>query len=162
MIRPAQEKDDPAIASLWNGMIKNTLATFTDVTKSASDIAELRQMPSSPCLVYVDAHAVLGFARFGSFRTGPGYAATCEHSVVVADQAHGKGVGTELMRALMAEAKAEGIHVMVAAISSANPGAQRFHARLGFVDVGRMPEVGRKAGQWLDLVLMQKILGAAD
>ena len=51
-----------------------------------------------------------------------------------------------------------GIHVMVAAISSANPTAQQFHAACGYTEVGRLPQVGRKCDQWLDLVLMQKIL----
>jgi len=34
------------------------------------------------------------------------------------------------------------------------------HARAGFVEVARMPEVGRKFGRWLDLVFMQRILDA--
>ncbi len=31
----------------------------------------------------------------------------------------------------------------------------RFHERLGFVEVARLPEVGVKFGRWLDLVLLQ-------
>ena len=62
------------------------------------------------------------------------------------------------MAALEDAARAEGVHVLIAGISSANPGAIVFHTALGFAEVGRMPEVGRKQGQWLDLVLMQKIL----
>jgi phosphinothricin acetyltransferase len=59
---------------------------------------------------------------------------------------------------LEAHAKASGSHVIVAGISSANPRSITFHARRGFVEVGRMPEVGRKWDQWLDLILMQKRL----
>jgi phosphinothricin acetyltransferase len=47
---------------------------------------------------------------------------------------------------------------MVAAIDGANDASIRFHERLGFTVVARMPETGQKFGRWLDLVLMQRIL----
>jgi phosphinothricin acetyltransferase len=31
---------------------------------------------------------------------------------------------------------------------------------MGFVEVARMPEIGRKFGRWLDLVFMQRMLDA--
>jgi phosphinothricin acetyltransferase len=49
---------------------------------------------------------------------------------------------------------------MVAAVDGANEGSIRFHERLGFVVVGRMPEVGFKFGRWLDLVLLQRVIRA--
>ena len=49
-------------------------------------------------------------------------------------------------------------HVMVAGIDADNLGSIAFHRALGFTEVARMPEVGRKFDRWLDLVLMQRIL----
>ena len=45
-------------------------------------------------------------------------------------------------------------------IDSQNANSIDFHAALGFVEVARMPEVGEKFGQRLDLVLMQRRLSA--
>ena len=66
------------------------------------------------------------------------------------------------MERLQNTAHEAGFHVMVAGVSSANSGGLAFHKSLGFGEVGRMPEVGFKRGKWLDLILMQKFLGADD
>ena len=47
---------------------------------------------------------------------------------------------------------------MVGGIDADNATSLRFHERLGFVEVARMPQVGRKFDRWLDLVLVQLIL----
>jgi phosphinothricin acetyltransferase len=62
------------------------------------------------------------------------------------------------METLVERARAAGVHVLVAAVDAENEASLRFHERLGFVEVARMPEVGQKFGRWLDLVLLQRIV----
>ena len=115
------------------------------------------QALSAPCPV------VLGYASFGPFRgSWPGYRHTVEHSVHVRADQRGRGLGTALIHALFAEAQARDVHVMVGAIDAENTGSLRLHARLGFVETGRMPQVGRKFGRWLDLVFMQRFVQEWD
>ncbi len=100
----------------------------------------------------------MGVAAFGWVRDAvkrPGYRFTVENTVHVREDRWRSGVGLVLMRALIDEATARGKHSMIAAIDSANQGSIRFHQRLGFVEVGRMPEIGAKFGRWLDLVVLQ-------
>ena len=66
------------------------------------------------------------------------------------------------MQALIDRARAQGLHVMVAAIESGNAASIRLHERLGFATTGQMPQVGQKFGRWLDLTFMQLILDARD
>ncbi len=144
-----------------NPVIRSTLATFTSREKTVSEIdAAIAGHPGCH-LVAEHGGRVSGYACFGPFRAGPGYAHTAEHTIYLAPETQGRGLGRELMARLEAQAAQAGIHVLVAGISSANPAAAAFHAALGYREVGRLPETGRKAGQWLDLVLMQKILPAA-
>ena len=99
----------------------------------------------------------IGFATYGPFRDNerlPGYRFTVEHSVHVSEAAWGKGVGRRLMDELIARAAAGGVHVMLGAVDAANGGSVRFHERVGFVEQGRLREVGWKHDQWLDLVFM--------
>ncbi|MEL7099516.1 MAG: N-acetyltransferase family protein [Pseudomonadota bacterium] len=153
MIRAAEAGDDAAIAALWNTVIAAPHITFTTVPKTASDIAAQRAL--HPVLV---AGAVDGFATFGPFRGGPGYAKCAELSVHVAEHARGKRIGFALVTALEEVASAQGLDVLVAGISGANPGAQTFFARLGYAHVGNMLGIGAKHGRRYDLVLMQKYL----
>lgn len=50
------------------------------------------------------------------------------------------------------------VHVLVAGIDGDNTESIAFHHAMGFSEVARMPEVGRKFDRWLDLVLMQRII----
>lgn len=158
MIRAAEPADAEAIARLWNWMIRTTLWTFTTIEKSPEDITDMMSARPGAFLVAREGDVIAGFLTFGSFRAGPGYAATVEHTILVSPDFHMRGIGRSLMQAGIEAARAARHHVMVGGISGRNPVGLSFHARLGFDEVGRMPQVGYKNGEWLDLVLMQKIL----
>ncbi|MFK7837934.1 MAG: N-acetyltransferase family protein [Sulfitobacter sp.] len=159
ILRAAEPKDASAIAALWNAVIRNTALTFTSDEKAPETLAALIAERAGAFWVAED-HDVQGFVTFGPFRAGPGYAATVEHTIILSDEAQGKGLGRALMQTAMDAAATRGHHIMVAGISSANPGGVAFHTALGFAQTAYMPRVGRKAGQWYDLILMQKTLGA--
>jgi L-amino acid N-acyltransferase YncA len=158
VIRPALNSDATEITALWNAMILETAVTFTTELKLRGDV-EAMIADSARCVLIAELDgAFSGFALFGSFRNGPGYAGTVEHSVYVAPKAKRKGLGRLLLDELTKMAVKTGHHVMVGAISGGNLAAVKFHQSLGFDQVARMPEVGRKNSVWHDLILMQKIL----
>ena len=159
-LRAARSEDAHAIAGITNRIIAETLVTFTTTLKDPADIARDIVERGPAYLVLEQGEEVVGFCTYGPFRGGPGYAATVELTIQLAPAAQGQGAGRALLSRLIAVAQSQGKHVMVAGISSANPGAVAFHRAMGFTETGRMPEVGRKQGQWLDLILMQKILTA--
>ncbi len=157
VIKSATAQDAAWITDIWNAVIADTLVTFTTTLKTVQEVAEL--IEARPVFTLSDGQ---GFATYGPFRAGPGYSATAEHTIYLAPDACGRGQGAALMDHMTAHAAQTGHRVLVAGISSANPGAVRFHARHGFAQVGHMPGVGHKAGQWLDLILMQKTLNPPD
>jgi L-amino acid N-acyltransferase len=160
MIRAATTEDCAAIATLWNPIIRDTLVTFTTAEKSAEGVAAALAEKASagfPFLV-ADRGGVLGFATYGAFRAGPGYAFTVEHTIILGPEARGQGIGRALMAAIEDHARAAGIHSMIAGVSAANPEGRAFHAAVGYSEIAVLPQVGFKFGRWLDLVLMQKML----
>ncbi|MEM5519749.1 N-acetyltransferase family protein [Sulfitobacter sp. AS59] len=159
IIRAAGTQDAAEIAAIWNDMIRDTLFTFTTEQKTqAGIVAMIADRPGAVWVAQTDR--IVGFVTYAQFRSGPGYRTSVEHSIVLGDGVRGQGVGRALMDQACLSAAQQGRHIMVAGISSANTGGVAFHAAMGFQQVGRMPEIARKDGQWLDLVLMQKMLTA--
>ncbi|WP_406645451.1 GNAT family N-acetyltransferase [Aliisedimentitalea scapharcae] len=157
ILRAARPADAQAICCIHNQVIRDSLITFTTVERQVDAVAGAIR-GGQVFLVAETGDQVVGFAGYGSFRSGPGYVQTVEHSLYLDPAARGQGAGRRLLLALESRARGDGIHVMVAGISSANAAGVAFHAAMGYCHVGRLPEVGCKQGQWLDLVLMQKIL----
>ena len=105
-----------------------------------------------------DDGRLMGFASYGSFRAFPAYKYTVEHSVYVDAADRGKGLGRTLLEAIVAEAQAREVHVLVGAIDAQNAGSIALHERLGFEHAGTLPQVGFKFGRWLDVAFYQRIL----
>lgn len=158
-IRDARAEDAAGIAVIYNDAVRHSTAIWNETIVDASNRADwmaARQAAGYPVLVAVDPDgAVLGYASFGQWRPFDGYRHTVEHSVYVRDDQRGRGVGSALMRALIARARALDIHVMVAAVDAGNADSIRLHERLGFERAGVLREVGAKFGAWLDLAFLQ-------
>ncbi|MNE50515.1 N-acyltransferase YncA [compost metagenome] len=111
-----------------------------------------------PVIVAEFENMPIGYATYGTFREKIGYQYTIEHSVYVAQEFIGQGVGKLLLGELIQLAKKQGYHVMIGAIDAENSGSITFHEKFGFKVVGTIREVGYKFDHWLDLVFMQLIL----
>jgi phosphinothricin acetyltransferase len=156
-IRPAVTEDVLAITSLLDALIATTTIEWTDTPKTADSTLEWLNEHETVLVADEDGE-VVGVAAFGWFRDvvkRPGYRFTVENTIHVREDRWGSGIGTELMRALIDKARQSGKHSMVAAIDGENQASIRFHERLGFVEVGHMPEIGAKFGRWLDLILLE-------
>ena len=160
MIRDATPADAGAVADIWNHYIRETIITFNAAEKPLEEVQDIIAARSRQRCFVVAQHAgrICGFATYDQFRGGVGYAHTMEHTIQIAAHGAGHGLGRALLARLEAEATRAGAHVMVAAITGENVAGQAFHDHMGYTLVGRMPQVGRKFGRWMDLVLMQKIL----
>lgn len=156
-IRHATTDDAGAIAAIYNHAVLHTVAILNDDTVDAANRAAWmaqRQAADFPVLV-ADQGGVVGYASYGPWRPHDGFLHTVEHSVYVAPDAQGGGIGRVMMTALIDMARTSDVHMMVAGIEAGNAGSIHLHKSLGFTQTAHMPEVGRKFDRWLDLVFMQ-------
>jgi L-amino acid N-acyltransferase len=168
LIRDATAADLEAIRSIYNALFETTTIAWTEEEQTAEQRAawfERQTERGFPVLVADEdgttGDGVVGFAAYGDFRGAGkwlGYRYTVEHTIHVRETHWGAGVGRLLLAGLIERARAQQVHAMVGAIDGDNDASVRFHERLGFVEVARMPEIGVKFGRWLDLILMQLIV----
>lgn len=160
-IRLATGADVADITALWNRTIRETVATFEFVDKTADEVAatlEARRSAGKASWVAFEDGQFLGFASYFQFRPGNGYARTMEHSIMLWPSANGRGAGRALMAELLAHARAAGAHSMIAAVTASNEAGVAFHTALGFEKRALLADAGFKNGQYLDLQFMQKML----
>jgi phosphinothricin acetyltransferase len=163
IIRDATDADLAAVRDIYNDAVVNTTAIWNERVVDLADRiawAEARRKLGYPVLVAEVEGVVAGYASFGDFRAFEGYRHTAEHSIYVGSAFRRRGLAETLLAALEIRAIGCGKHVLVGGIEAGNHGSIALHTKAGYVEVGRMPEVGRKFDRWLDLVFMQKILPA--
>lgn len=164
LLRPATSADLPEITKIYRHAVLHGTGTFEiDPPDEGEMAARHARLTASgyPYLVARAAGEVLGYAYAGPYRERPAYRFLVEDSIYVREDCQGKGIGVALIERLIDECVARGYRQMVAVIGdSENAGSIRLHEKAGFAPAGSFRAAGWKAERWLDVVLMQRALGA--
>lgn len=163
LIRPARPEDAAAITRIYAAQVLGSTASFEI---EAPDVAEMTARLTRvtgagwPWLVYETGSNIAGYAYAAQFRDREAYRSSCENSVYVDHSYQRRGIGAALLAALADAARAAGFREMIAVIgdSGGNAASIGLHRAAGFHDAGRLINVGRKFGRWLDIAYMQKSL----
>ncbi|WP_151088238.1 GNAT family N-acetyltransferase [Hymenobacter baengnokdamensis] len=99
---------------------------------------------------------VLGWAALTPVSGRCAYAGVAEVSVYVAPEARGQGVGRQLLATLVAQSETQGLWMLQAGIFPENEASVRLHQAAGFRVVGRRERIGRLAGVWRDMLLLER------
>jgi phosphinothricin acetyltransferase len=159
--RLAERRDADAMRAIYNLEVLETTVTFDLVARTLDEQIEWLDEHSGgyPAIVAVDeADTVVGFASLTAYRPRPAYAPTVEDSVYVSRDHRGQGIGGVLLDTIVDLARTHGFHSVIGRIVGQHDASIALHRKLGFEQIGCEREVGRKFGQWLDVVLMQKML----
>lgn len=160
-IRPYKTEDTQSILAIINHNILHSTALYDyniRTYEQQKNILEDKISKNFPVIVAELDGNVVGFGMYSEFRFREAYKFTVEHSVYVDESFHGKGIGKLLLQELIALARKQNLHTMVAVIDSENQSSVEFHEKFGFETVGIIKESGYKFDRWLHSVFMQLIL----
>jgi phosphinothricin acetyltransferase len=166
VVRDATEADMVLVQAIYAHHVLHGVSTFEEVPPSAEEMLSRRAAVLALGLPYLVAELdgrVVGYCYATSYRSRPAYRHTIEDSVYVAEGLGGHGIGSALLRELIARCEMGPWRQMLAVIgNSENEGSIGLHRSLGFQPVGTLTSVGFKLGRWVDTVLMQRPLGSGD
>jgi L-amino acid N-acyltransferase YncA len=158
-IRPARLTDAEAIAGIYNQGIQDRGATFETQLRTAADIeSKLADAETFPIIVAADDTGVLGWAGLSSYRSRPCYAGIAEFSIYLDRAARGRGLGRQLLSALVDAARQHGHWKLVSRIFPANAASRALCRACGFREVGVYEKHGCLDGEWLDVVIVERLI----
>lgn len=158
--RPAQEGDAVAIAAIYNAGIRERIATYETVERSADDRASwLREHdPRYPVLVAVQDGAVVGWAGADAYRSRACYAGVAEFSIYIDPGHRGEGIGGILLTALIDASREAGLWKLLSRIFVENTASRALCQRCEFREVGIYERHAQLDGVWRDVVIVERLI----
>ena len=165
-LRSATLDDIPAVTAIYRPAVLFGTASFELEPPSEDEMRRRFEAITGggyPYLVALIGGGVVGYGYANAFRPRPAYRFSVENSIYVAPEFQGKGVGRALLERLIEVCTAQGYRQMIAVIGDSGQRASiSLHRALGFTFCGTAHSVGYKHGRWLDIVMMQRVLGEGD
>jgi L-amino acid N-acyltransferase YncA len=152
-IREMTEADWPRVREIYAQGIATGDATFETEPPSWDEFDAGRL--AGHRLVAVPGGAVVGWAALSPTSGRACYSGVVEHSVYVAPESRGTGVGRALMEALVTGADAAGLWTIQTSVFPENTASLALHEHVGFRVVGRRERIAQLDGAWRDTLLLE-------
>jgi len=154
-IRAMAPSDADAVLRIYQLGIDTGEATFETRAPSWEEF-DARRLPGHRLVAAGAGDAVLGWVAVSPYSSRPAYAGVVEHGVYVAPEARGRGLGFQLMRALIGSTEAAGGWTIQAGVFPENKPSISLHLRMGFREVGYRERIACHYGRWRDVVLLER------
>jgi L-amino acid N-acyltransferase YncA len=159
-LRLATGPDAAAIALIYNQGIEDRLATLETELRTPEERRQWlsARSPRHPVVVAEDGGVVIGWGSLNPFSARAAYRFVADFSVYVEQSWRGRGVGRVLLTRLIELGREHGYHKLVLSAFPLNRAGVALYERLGFRTVGIYREQGMLDGQWVDTIIMEKLL----
>ncbi len=153
-IRPLKPNDFISIAEIYRQGIATGIATFETMVPSWD---EWDKKYLETCRLVAEENGdVIGYSVIHPISKRECYSGVCEESIYIHEVWRGKGIGRQLLQALIGESERLGIWTLQAGIFAENTASIALHEQCGFRIIGRREKIARLNGEWKDTVLLER------
>ena len=147
--------DWPRVSEIYLQGIETGDATF-EVDVPSWDSWDRGHIEEPRLVLEMPDLGVVAWAALSPVSTRHVYRGVAEHSIYVAEEARGSGVGKMLLTALVERSEDAGFWTLQTAIFPENGPSIALHEAVGFRVIGMRERIGAHHGRWRDVVLMER------
>lgn len=166
-LRLVTAADAATLAAIYAPYVRETAISFEyepptveEFTRRIEEVLE-----KFPYLAAVSGGEIVGYAYAHPYGVRKAYSHSVELSVYVRRDCRGLGAGRKLYEAMEVLLKAQNVtnlYALVAGVDEEDEylthDSQKFHAKMGYVQVGKLHKAGYKFGRWYDMITVEKII----
>lgn len=153
-IRKMHPNDWPQVIAIYSMGIATNQATF-QTSLPSWEVWDNAHHTHSRLVACLKDH-IVGWSALSPVSNRPVYSGVAEESIYIAEEVRGKGIGKQLLQALIAESERNGIWTLQASIFPENFASIRLHESCGFRIVGHRERIGQHYGMWRDTWLLER------
>jgi L-amino acid N-acyltransferase YncA len=153
-IRDLVPGDWPRVRAIYEAGIATRNATFAVEAPSWESWDAGHE--AAPRLVACLGDEVIAWAVLSLVSSGCAYGGVMEVSIYVDPSVAGRGVGSQLMAALVEASETAGIWTLEAWVFPENSASMKLHERHGFRVVGRREKLGQMGDKWRDVMILER------
>ncbi len=154
ILRPLKATDWPRVQEIYAEGIATGDATF-EAEPPAWEEWNAKHLRACRLVAEVGGR-VAGWAALCPVSDRCVYGGVAEVSVYVGRDVQGKGIGTLLLRELVADSEREGFWTLQAGIFPENRASIVVHEKCGFRLLGKRDRLGKMDGVWRDVLLFER------
>lgn len=155
-----KEEHIACLLDIYTYYVLNTTATFHEKPLTINEMKELVIFtnPKYKAFVIKEGTEICGYVILTQHKKREAYDSTGEITVYLKKDCIGKGIGSLAVKYIENVAKNKGFHALIATICGENEKSIRVFEKNGYEKCAHYREVGRKFGNWLDVVAYHKLI----